>query len=161
VKREQPGIREVGIWPAPLIVDGAPDAGSLLLFAQERAKPDRHLVGRRLGRDLSGVFGSKKYAYEDMICELSNSFVCAALDIVPTVRHADFIGAWAEIVEADNRAIVRAASAASKAADYLLALLPDSKPDQQGASRATIHEPSGPPPAARAESRGRGPRRRS
>ena len=39
VKREQPSIREVGIWPALLIVDGAPDARSLLLFAQERAKP--------------------------------------------------------------------------------------------------------------------------
>ncbi len=121
-----------------------------------------HLAGSRLGRDLSGAFGSKKYAYEEMICELSNAFVCAALGIVPTVRHADYIGAWAEVLETDNRAIVRAASAASKAADYLLGFLPDAggskspKPDQKGASRAPTHGPSDPPPAARAESRGRG-----
>jgi antirestriction protein ArdC len=40
---------------------------------------------------------------------------------VPTVRHADYIGSWLEVLHEDNRAIIRAASAASKAADYLLA----------------------------------------
>jgi antirestriction protein ArdC len=39
---------------------------------------------------------------------------------VPTVRHADYIGSWLEVLREDNRAIVRAASQASKAADYLL-----------------------------------------
>jgi hypothetical protein len=37
------------------------------------------------------------------------------------VRHADYIGSWLEVLREDNRAIMRAASAASKAADYLLA----------------------------------------
>jgi hypothetical protein len=40
---------------------------------------------------------------------------------VPTVRHADYAGAWIDLMGEDSRAIVRAASAASKAADYLLA----------------------------------------
>jgi antirestriction protein ArdC len=44
---------------------------------------------------------------------------------VPTVRHADYLGAWLDILKEDNRAIIRAASAASKTADYLLAFLPD------------------------------------
>ena len=44
---------------------------------------------------------------------------------MPTVRHADYLGAWLEVLREDNRAIVRAASAASKAADYLLAFMPD------------------------------------
>jgi antirestriction protein ArdC len=43
---------------------------------------------------------------------------------VPTVRHADYIGSWLEVLREDNRAIVRAASAASKAADFLLAFWP-------------------------------------
>ncbi|MGX1100848.1 antirestriction protein ArdC [Amorphus sp. MBR-141] len=42
---------------------------------------------------------------------------------MPTVRHADYIGSWAEILREDNRAIVRAASQASKAADFLLSFL--------------------------------------
>jgi antirestriction protein ArdC len=50
---------------------------------------------------------------------------CASLDIVPTVRHADYIGSWLDVLREDDRAIVRAASAASRAADYLLALRPD------------------------------------
>jgi hypothetical protein len=37
------------------------------------------------------------------------------------VRHADYLGAWIDLLTEQNRAIVRAASAASKAADYLLA----------------------------------------
>jgi hypothetical protein len=44
---------------------------------------------------------------------------------VPTVRHTDYIGSWLEVLRDDNRAIVRAASAASKAADYLLAFRRD------------------------------------
>ena len=78
----------------------------------------------RLNRDLSGSFGSKKYIVEELVAELNAAFCCASLDIVPTVRHADYIGSWLEVMHEDNRAIVRAASQASKAADFLLAFLP-------------------------------------
>ena len=56
---------------------------------------------------------------------MSAAFCCASLGIVPTVRHADYIGSWLEVLRDDNRAIVRAASQASKAANYLLGFLPD------------------------------------
>jgi len=56
---------------------------------------------------------------------MAGAFVCASLGIVPTVRHADYLGSWLEVLREDNRAIVRAASAASKAADYLLAFQPN------------------------------------
>lgn len=79
----------------------------------------------RLNRDLSGPFGSRKYAFEELVAEISAAFCCAALGIVPTVRHADYIGSWAEVLREDNRAIVRAASQASKAADFLLGFLPE------------------------------------
>jgi antirestriction protein ArdC len=79
----------------------------------------------RLNRDLSGAHGSKKYAFEELIAELCAAFSCASLGIVPTVRHADYIGSWLEVLRDDNRAIVRAASQASKAADFILGFLPD------------------------------------
>lgn len=78
----------------------------------------------RLNRDLGGSYGTKKYAFEELIAELCAAFSCASLGIVPTVRHADYIGYWLEVLREDNRAIVRAASQASKAADYLLGFLP-------------------------------------
>ena len=56
---------------------------------------------------------------------MNAAFCCASLGIVPTVRHADYIGSWLEVLREDNRAIVRAASQASKAADWLLGHLPE------------------------------------
>jgi antirestriction protein ArdC len=86
-----------------------------------------HATGHasRLGRDLSGSFGSKKYAFEELVAEMNAAFCCASLGINPTVRHANYIGSWLEVLREDNRAIVRAASQASKAADWLLAFLPE------------------------------------
>ena len=59
------------------------------------------------------------------VAEMNAAFCCASLGIAPTVRHADYIGSWLEVLREDNRAIVRAASQASKAADWLLSHLPD------------------------------------
>ena len=75
----------------------------------------------RLGRDQSGSFGTALYAREELCAELASAFLCAALGIVPTVRHADYLGSWLAVLRQDNRAIFKAASQASKAADYLLA----------------------------------------
>jgi antirestriction protein ArdC len=75
----------------------------------------------RLNRELSGGFGSSSYAREELVAEISGAFVSAALSIVPTVRHSDYLANWLDVLREDNRAIIRAASAASKAADYLLA----------------------------------------
>lgn len=76
----------------------------------------------RLKRDLSG---SKKYAFEELIAEQISAFCCASLGIVPTVRHADYIGSWLDVLREEARAIVRAASQASKAADWILSFLSD------------------------------------
>ena len=82
----------------------------------------------RLDRDFAGSFGSKAYAREELVAEMSAAFTCATLGIVPTVRHADYIGSWLELLREDDKAIVRAASAASKAADFLLAFRPEMSP---------------------------------
>lgn len=82
-----------------------------------------HATGHRtrLARDLTNRFGSKDYAREELVAEMGSAFLCASLGIVPTVRHADYIGAWLDVLREDSRAIFRAASMASKAADWLLA----------------------------------------
>jgi antirestriction protein ArdC len=92
----------------------------------------------RLNRDLSGNYGTRKYAFEELVAEISSAFSCASLGIVPTVRHADYIGSWLEVLREDSRAIIRAASKASKVADYLLGFLPepvgDMPPEDQQAA---------------------------
>jgi antirestriction protein ArdC len=90
----------------------------------------------RLNRDISGSFGSRKYAFEELVAELNAAFCCASLGIAPTVRHADYLASWLEVLREDNRAIVRAASLASKAADYLLGFLPEADDATSAAGRA-------------------------
>lgn len=87
----------------------------------------------RLARDQSGTFGSAAYGREELCAELASAFLCASLGIRPTVRHADYLGAWLAIMRADTRAIFKAASLASKAADYLLGFAPDAAHGAAGA----------------------------
>jgi antirestriction protein ArdC len=75
----------------------------------------------RLNRNLTGAFGSKDYSREELVAELASAFICASLGIKPTIRHADYIASWIAVLKEDNRAIFRAASHASKAADFILA----------------------------------------
>jgi antirestriction protein ArdC len=88
----------------------------------------------RLGRDLSGGYGSKSYAREELVAEMTAAFTCATLGITPTVRHADYIGSWLEVLREDDRAIVRAASAASKAAEFLLTFRPQTGAPEIGST---------------------------
>ncbi|OJW28008.1 MAG: antirepressor [Rhodospirillales bacterium 69-11] len=75
----------------------------------------------RLNRDFTGRFGSEAYAREELVAEIGSAFLCASLGITPTVRHADYIATWLTVLKNDARAIVSAASHASKASDFLLA----------------------------------------
>ena len=79
---------------------------------------------KRLDRDQTGPFGSRAYAAEELVAEITAAFVCASLSITPTVRHADYLGHWLDVLRSDNRAIFTAASKASKAAELLLTFRP-------------------------------------
>ena len=87
----------------------------------------------RLARDHAGRFGSHPYAREDLVAEMASAFVCAALGITPTVRHADYLASWLEVLKEDNHAIFRAASQASKAADFILAFEAGAEPESEAA----------------------------
>jgi len=85
----------------------------------------------RLNREQSGAPRSAPYAREELVAEMCSAFACAELGIVPTVRHADYLGAWLDVLREDARAIFRAASQASKAADYLLAFRADATAENE------------------------------
>ena len=87
----------------------------------------------RLDRDQKGAFGSKAYAFEELVAEIGSAFTCAALGIQATTRHSDYVAGWLAVLKEDNRAIIRAASQASKAADFLLKY-------HTGAEAADVHE---------------------
>lgn len=76
---------------------------------------------------------------------MASAFVCATLGIVPTVRHADYLGAWLDVLREDARVIFRAASQAGKAADFVLgqgkeALKPGRRPLPNSLRRAQMKQ---------------------
>ena len=84
---------------------------ALWVLCRYRHKTHWSGAKHRLNRDFSGRFGSAAYAFEELVAEMGSAFLCASLGIVPTVRHADYIGNWLTILKNDSRAIVSAASA--------------------------------------------------
>ena len=62
-------------------------------------------------------FGSDGYAMEELVAELSAAFLCADLQIhaEPRGDHAAYIQGWLRVLRKDRKAIVTAASQASKA----------------------------------------------
>ena len=84
---------------------------------------------RRLNRQFGQRFGDDHYAVEELVAELSASFLCAELGISNTPRadHAQYLQHWLTVLKADNRAIFTAASHASRATNYLIGLQPISQ----------------------------------
>lgn len=80
-----------------------------------------HATGHetRVGRPLTGKFGSPEYAFEELIAELGAAFVCASLGITGDLQHPEYIASWLEELKGDKRYIFRAASEARKAAEFL------------------------------------------
>lgn len=75
----------------------------------------------RLHRDLTGRFGSRAYAAEELVAELGAAFVLADLGLArsPHPDHAAYVAHWLPLLRADPRALATAASHASRAATYL------------------------------------------
>ena len=84
----------------------------------------------RLNRDLANRFGSKAYAVEELVAELTAAFLCAHLGIEGELRHADYIATWIVLLKEDNRAVFTAASKASQAANYLRQLSGDATEEE-------------------------------
>jgi antirestriction protein ArdC len=78
-------------------------------------------ASHRLNRDLSGSFGSERYAAEEICAELLSSFILADLGIAnePRPDHAAYIESWLKKLRTDPRAIFTAASKAQIAADWM------------------------------------------
>lgn len=76
---------------------------------------------KRLGRDLSGRFGTSAYAMEELVAELGAAFLCADLGIsvAPRMDHAVYIRTWLVVLRQEKAAIITASSAAMTATRYL------------------------------------------
>src|SRR5690606_26292063 len=74
---------------------------------------------KRLNRVFGKRFGDDADAAEELVAEMGAAFLCGRLGIRGELQHADYIASWLRVLKADKRAIFTAASAASRAAEFL------------------------------------------
>jgi len=92
----------------------------------------------RLDRLKAASFGDDDYATEELVAELGATFLCADLQISaePRPDHAQYLAAWLKALKSDKRLIVRAASVASKAANFLHSLQPNAQQEAEDIAEA-------------------------
>lgn len=77
----------------------------------------------RLGRDVKNHFGDDKYSHEELIAELGAAFLMGLTGgelVAKTLDNsAAYIAHWRSKLSQDHKLIVKASSAAQKAADYI------------------------------------------
>ncbi len=76
----------------------------------------------RLDR-FSRFCANEDYAFEEMVAEIGNCFLCAVLGLTPDFQQSGaYLERWLQVLKTDSRAIYRASSEAQKAVDYILGL---------------------------------------
>jgi antirestriction protein ArdC len=78
---------------------------------------------KRLNREWGNRFGDNAYAFEELVAEMASAFLCAHLGLTGELQHENYIGSWLKILKDDYRALVKAASQAQKAFEFICALV--------------------------------------
>ncbi len=87
-----------------------------------------HSTGHRSRLDRPGItamddFGSHQYGVEELIAELTSSFLCVATGVnrvATTENSASYLAGWVKTIQGNPKMIVQASQAAQKAADKIL-----------------------------------------
>jgi antirestriction protein ArdC len=81
-----------------------------------------HSTGPALGRKIDGGFGSESYAKEELVAELTSSFMAVELGIKHNLAMheniAAYLKSWLQVLKNDKTFIAKAAGQAGKAVDY-------------------------------------------
>jgi antirestriction protein ArdC len=93
----------IQVPPSVAFTNGAEEATTRLheLVHATRAE-------HRLKRDMSGTFGSAKYAEEELVAEIASSFVGVTLNLPTNIpNHVNYIGHWLGKLKSDKRFIFK------------------------------------------------------
>lgn len=77
------------------------------------------------------------YAFEELIAELGTAYLMSMLDVTvePREDHAQYLAFWIQKLQNDPDALMRAATLAQKAADYIIENVPALREAQEKADR--------------------------
>lgn len=91
-------------------------------------------ASKRLNRDQTGSFGSRKYAKEELIAELFAAMCCAACGIDTDGTQTNSVGyiqSWKQVLTDDPSIIFSACSAAEYAFGYVMDMLPETAKESE------------------------------
>ena len=79
----------------------------------------KNIESKRLGRDFTGEFGSKKYAVEELTAELTSAQFCREYGCDTFTQHTSYIGNWLTALGNDKSFLLKASKQADQAYNYL------------------------------------------
>ena len=74
----------------------------------------------RLNRKINNKFGSKDYAFEELVAEISASFLCCHFGFRYSTQHSAYVKSWVKLLKENKKAIFKASSLAQKATKFIL-----------------------------------------
>ena len=81
----------------------------------------------REGISSDSLHSKHSYSYEELIAELSSSFLLNAIGLDFIQQHSSYISGWLSVLKNDSKFVIKAASEAEKAANYILGARSESK----------------------------------
>lgn len=84
----------------------------------------------RLDREYGKRFGDQAYAREELVAEMGAAFLCASVGIAGKLQHPQYVANWLTVLKGDKRAVLVAAGAAQKAADFCLKAIAEIHADE-------------------------------
>jgi antirestriction protein ArdC len=115
-----PATDRITLPPRELFISAHEESATTLHELVHSAGAEKRLS--REGLSEAAPFGSPVYSKEELCAELGAAYLCAEAGISNAVIHnqAAYLAGWIARLKGDSRLILTAASAAQKAADYIL-----------------------------------------
>jgi antirestriction protein ArdC len=113
--------RDLVIMPDMQDFHGSEEYYSTLFHELAHATGHQSRLNRKEITDIIR-FGSHNYSKEELVAEMTASFLCGEAGILPaTIQNsASYLQSWAAKLKEDKKMVVCAAAAAQRAADYIL-----------------------------------------
>lgn len=88
----------------------------------------------RCAREYGKRFGDTAYAREELVAEMGAAFLCAKTGITGQLQHAGYLQSWLGVLKTDKRALLVAAGAAQKAADFVTGWKAEEQEEEEAAA---------------------------
>src|SRR6202790_3284525 len=116
----RPSTDTVGM-PSKLLFNSSEEYYSTLFHELTHSTGHASRVGRE-GIEQLNTFGSESYSKEELVAEMGAAMLCGLTGLAPHTleNSAAYLQSSLRVLKSDSRMVVTAASAAQKAADYIL-----------------------------------------